>query len=1015
MSLQILMAGAACGKTTEVLKRVCSELSSTDLKKIWVILPDRRQINSFREKLLTSGSMIGLSTGLFYEFGNEILLKSDQTYTEAPELLLHRILQKIIQNFSQTGDLGAFGAIKDKPGFIQLVHRKVSELAEAGYESFPSDNLDPEVDVILKIYQAYQKRVKQRQWMDPHQIISMALDAVRSTSSVIKGLDFVAVDGFERFTPPQLNLLCQLAERGVKVLITLPGSDRAGRTIYQRAQESLEQFQSSFPDLELICAGDQPFLPSSILGLANNFLVDKPQIIEKQSDMRLLSAYSPLQEVREGLRRIRFLLNKSAFAGDCAILIPAEDQYSALLQTVANEYHIPIHFNWGKPLIQVAQLELILNLLHVSTEDFPRRLFLDVIRSPFVDLSNFGFKPADTAILERVSRYGPVVAGFDNWMKVLQRLATKGEESKKQAELDKEDDEIFNLPNADACQRLMESLRSLAAILKPPEKEKRITFWVEWLWQLLEDLGWLSQMPATTEILWFEKFKQNLREMCIADQELGFWYLDFDQFVAELEMGFQMSTFQQTTDRNKVQVLRLLDARGSRFEHVVILGLAEGVFPKSQREDPFLPEIFRQQAGLESHVEHNQIGVFYQAITRANSTLMVTRPYMSDKGEALEPSPYWNALIACLEEKDIEVVRSTTKRTLEDAASLEELFFWSHLFKIPIKFGDEHLSQTINKLNHQKAVLSSRQSKRIEGVYEGELEKLPPGLAKFEQKETDWSASRLETYKSCPMRFWTQYGLGVVEQHIPVLGLESFQIGSILHQILEDVYRTAEDPTNVDQLLDLLPVIARQVFDAAPETYQFEPTVYWQTQQEEWLAILQSAIIGLASEEWVPVAFEEKFGLDGKPALNIELDDGRMVRLHGVIDRIDQDLQGNLRIIDYKTGVSHLGKDDLIQGTRLQLPLYAMAAMQALKMGEVKEGFYWTLNGEEAGSLKLSKFQSADFEGPSGAIQVAKLHLQMIMDGLSSADFRPQVPDGGCPKYCGARLWCWRYHPGRQG
>jgi len=208
------------------------------------------------------------------------------------------------------------------------------------------------------------------------------------------------------------------------------------------------------------------------------------------------------------------------------------------------------------------------------------------------------------------------------------------------------------------------------------------------------------------------------------------------------------------------------------------------------------------------------------------------------------------------------------------------------------------------------------------------------------------------------MRFWTQYGLGVVEQRIPVLGLESFQIGSILHQILEDVYRAAEDPTNVDQLLEQLPIIARHVFDAAPETYQFEPTVYWQTQQQEWLTILQAAITGLASEEWVPIAFEEKFGMEGKPALKIELEDGRMLRLHGVIDRIDQDLQGNLRVIDYKTGVSHLGKNDLISGIRLQLPLYALAAKQALKMGEVREGFYWTLNGKEAGSLKLSKFQA---------------------------------------------------------
>jgi ATP-dependent helicase/DNAse subunit B len=1014
MSLQILMAGAACGKTTEVLKRIRSELSSTDLKRIWVILPDRRQIKSFREKLVESCGILGVSTGLFYEFGNEILLKSDLTYSEAPDLLLHRILMEVIQNFSQSGDLGEFETIKEKSGFVQLVHQKVSELAQAGYEYSQNNQFDPQVDVILKIYQAYQKRVKQRQWMDPHQIISMASDAVRSTSSVIKGLDFVAVDGFERFSLPQQNLLCQLAERDVKVLITLPGNDGAGRAVYQRAQESLAQFQFAFPELELIYAGNQPFLPPSILGLANNFLVDKPQKIEKQSDVRLLSVYSPLQEVREGLRQIRFLLQEKAYAGDCAILIPDEVQYSALLQTVANEYHIPIYFRWGEPLMRVAQLELILKLLRVWAEDFPRRQFLDVIRSPFLDLTNFGFKPADAAILERVSRYGPVVAGFDNWIKVLQRLSAMDQGKKKPDESDDNDGDIFSLPNADTCKRLIDSFQKLAGILKPSKEENRITFWVEWLWQLLKDTGWLSRLESNTRTAWFEKFKQNLREMCIADQELGAWSLDFDQFVAELEMGFQLNTFQQVMDENKVQVLRMLDARGSRFEHVVILGLAEGVLPKSQREDPFLPESFRQLAGLESQVEPNQMGMFYQAITRANGTLMVTRPYMSEKGEALEPSPYWNALIACLEEKDIEVVRSTTKRALEDAASLEELFFWSHLFKIPIKFEDEHLSQTINKLNHQKAVLSSRQSKRIEGVYEGELEKLPPGLAKFEQKETDWSASRLETYKSCPMRFWTQYGLGVVEQRIPELGLESFQIGSILHQILEKVYRAAEDPTNVDQLLDLLPVIARQVFDAAPETYQFEPTVYWQTQQEEWLAILRAAITGLASVEWIPLGFEEKFGLDGKPALNIELEDGRMLRLHGVIDRIDKDLHGNLRVIDYKTGVSHLTKEELLNGTRLQLPLYAMAANQVLKMGEVSDGFYWSLNGKKAGSLKLGDFQEDDFSGPSGAIQVAIQHIEMIMDHLIQADFRPQVPEGGCPLFCGARLWCWRYRPGRQ-
>ena len=177
--------------------------------------------------------------------------------------------------------------------------------------------------------------------------------------------------------------------------------------------------------------------------------------------------------------------------------------------------------------------------------------------------------------------------------------------------------------------------------------------------------------------------------------------------------------------------------------------------------------------------------------------------------------------------------------------------------------------------------------------------------------------------------------------------------------------------------------------------------------------ILSAAITGLASEEWVPTAFAQKFGLDGNPALKINLEDGRRIHLHGVIDRIDRDKHGNLRVVDYKTGASHLDKEDLLRGTRLQLPLYALAAMHLFNGGEVTEGFYWSLNAKKAGSLKLSKFQTEDLEGPSGAIEVAKQHLQMIMDGLIQADFRPQVPVGGCPQYCAARLWCWRFKPGR--
>ncbi len=892
MPLQILMAGAACGKTTEVLKKIRFELSTGDLKKIWVVLPDRRQASSFRTKLMNSGSMLGVSIGLFNEICKEILLKSDEYNSQAPNTMLHRIILEVVQSHSQQGLLGELEVIKEKSGFIQLVHQKFSELTQAGYSVtssglVPVEN-PPQLEVILALYDTYLERLKQLQWMDPHQIISTAVSALKSNPRLVRGWNLVVVDGFERFSPPQQEILILLAELGVRVIVTLPGDDSTGRVVYQRAQESLEKFQRALPDLEVIHLGNQPHLPPSILGLANNFLVDQPQKIEKQPEVRILAVHSPLQEVREVLRNMKELLRvKGSFAGDCAVLVPDEVQYPPLLQAVADEYAVPLHFSWGKPLQQVAQIGLILNLLRLTVEDFPRRQFLDVLRSPYLNLAEYGFARSDAARLERVSRYGPVIAGFENWVKVLKRLVDQAVDPARQLERE-EDDDIFSLPIAETSGRLLESIQKFAIILQPLEGHRRITAWVEWLWQLLKNSGWMSRLMLPESSAWFERFSRDLREMCISDLELGHRVLDYNQFVAELEMVFQISTFSQKMDENKIQVLRFLDARGSRFEHVAILGLAEGVFPKSQREDPFLPETFRSAAGLESRLEQDQIGVFYQGITRSNTTLLVTRPYMSDKGEALEPSPYWNALAASLEKDDIEIVRSSTTRDLCEAASIEELLFWSRLFHQPVQFDDESLMETMNTLKHQEQVLSARQYKQPQGWYEGELAELPSVLDKYNQKKTHWSASRLETYKSCPMRFWTQYTLAVDEQRIPEVGLQSSQIGSILHQILEEVYRAAESPADVNGVMEILPVVAKRIFDAAPEKYQFEPTAYWQTQQQEWLLILELTITGLASDEWVPIAFEQKFGLEGNPSLDILLEDGRVVCLHGVIDRVDR-------------------------------------------------------------------------------------------------------------------------------
>ena len=61
-----------------------------------------------------------------------------------------------------------------------------------------------------------------------------------------------------------------------------------------------------------------------------------------------------------------------------------------------------------------------------------------------------------------------------------------------------------------------------------------------------------------------------------------------------------------------------------------------------------------------------------------------------------------------------------------------------------------------------------------------------------------------------------------------------------------------------------------------------------------------------------------------------------------------------LRIIDYKQ-VGQTVQQGPDQRRRLQMPIYAQAAQQALRLGTVKEGFYWQTRAVPS-SFKLSKF-----------------------------------------------------------
>jgi len=91
----------------------------------------------------------------------------------------------------------------------------------------------------------------------------------------------------------------------------------------------------------------------------------------------------------------------------------------------------------------------------------------------------------------------------------------------------------------------------------------------------------------------------------------------------------------------------------------------------------------------------------------------------------------------------------------------------------------------------------------------------------------------------------------------------------------------------------------------------------------------------------------------------------------------------------------------------VQLALYALAARDALGMGDVSGGFYWHIGSAKASSLKLEKYKG----GVEAALQVAANHALAYAAAVRTGHFQPKPPSGGCPGHCPAAAFCWRYAP----
>ena len=1039
MTTTILLAPAAGGKTQRLVELLIGEAGS--IRPRWAVLPDRTQVTALRRRIAAMGGALGVSVGTFGDLFQEILARAGRPVAVTPEPARQRLLRLGMRQLEADGRLPFYRPILRTPGFLEVVGEAIAEMkrARVGPQAVSalarSPDRGPGLTEMARIFTDFDTRLAGIPWTDREGLNALAIEALREQPGLLADMPLVAVDGFDSFEAAQLEALAALANQVERLIVTLPGTPTMERAAYRRFVKALARLRQALPEAVIEELRPSGTLAQPLIQLEASLFEREPGQFDSPGTIEMIEARSPADEAREALRWLKArLVRDQVGPEDCAVIAPDPERYGPPLRRAAAEFGVRLRFTHGEPLVAAPSVSALLDLLELSRSNWLRRLTLQAIRSPYFDLGPWGLKPDDALALDAASHAGQVVGGLDQWKEALARLAQAQAEPDSAVETLEEALPTFSPPSGEAAARLLEAVQALANRLTPVA-HRSTAGWVEWLEDLLDELDFPERTAvehlngldprSDREHPAFERLRETLRALVLGEIVSGEQSLSYGEFLDELRSAVEAASFHQQPQSSSpaINVLELLEARGGRYRAVVVMGLSEGLLPAVEREDPFLDEPTRAALGLDSRLGREQPGLFYQAVTRADTHLLLTRPYLADDGEAWEASPFWRAVERMLSGPPRRF-RPEDPRALQEAGSPQELLFWGvRRGGMPASLLEPHRERWA-ELQHSRDVLAARNAGDPIGPYEGDLASLAGSLSERFNTDHLWSPSRLETYATCPHMFFTSYLLDLQDREPPEPGLDSAQLGSILHESLEAAYRAAQEPADAESVLLALDQVIVPILDGAPMRHGFRPTPLWTIERAQFVESLRQTIRGLSEQGagWTPVGLELGFGIDQGPPLELELD-GRVVRVRGIVDRLDRRPDGGLRVIDYKTGRSRLNVAELNQGRRIQLPLYALAAQEALGLGQVVEGFYWAILAAERSPLRLSNYRGPEAAdpagstsgaggvGPNAAYATARSHVRRIVEGVRAGQFPPIPPPGGCPDYCPAATWCWRYQP----
>ena len=951
------------------------------------------------------------------------------------------VVSATVRNVLNT-EPGLFQASAHHPATEQALVRSYRDLRDLSDESLGllAGQSRRAADVVRICRQARDKL--RARWYDGQDLIEEAVKALRSDTidTVVADLGPVIVHLPQKTTRAQGRLISTLAlKTPVTVIAGLSGDDKADAA----GLESVHRM------------GAEPAaLPS----------------VAKPCGHRVISTASVDEEIRVAVRDVVNAARQGVPLSRIAVLCGGGSPTIRQLQEHLDAAGIQCNGPSGRTLADSLVGRGLLALLDLENRDYRRDEVFALLSaaSPTVPGSDAnpdigpnanGREPAPVMAWERASRQAGVARGPGQWTARLEAHAAKLREHAEDADADPADSEYRadrlrrEAGHADSLARFMVALIDKLSPDPEPNTWKK---WCHWIKGLIHSyLGdertrqdWPDQEQEAAKQI--EEIVDRLATLDMIEHHPR--PATFRHTLAS-ELGTPTSRVGQVGQG--VLTGRIGDSLGMQLDRVILIGMAEGVFPHCPLDDPLLPDRERKAAGddlalLSDRVDEQHRHLLVAMASAQVSTLVFARGdsrrgseqhpsrWLLDTATARAGQPVDSTSLEELAADNaadwFEQVPSFSGRVLKAdfPATDQEFRLQAHacgrrsedmalddnpvLADSPIwrdnpVLADSPIWRDDPVLARGAELVSARASNRFTR-FDGNL----AGLSAVNLTADAMSPTSLEMWADCPMRYLFRHILRVqaIEQPEELLEISARDKGSLIHKALEEFMQEQLELREVPppnqpwrrQQHDRLQEIGLVKCQEAEGEGLTGSPVYWRRQRDQIMADLDRFLSEDNRERQehgaAPIASELSFGMPDSEvaAIPVSLPGNRKVRFKGRADRVDQAADKSLLITDYKTGKaasyksldeSRQDRDDwdpVQRGTRLQLPVYGLAARALVGDSAAPvRAQYWFVTGDE-------NFQACGYRLGREVLGRFRTAVATIVEGIEAGVFCDR-PDPG--------------------